>query len=166
MNGSDADSPLALWGHAREFLRAADAIVPPPTTAREALALHYDGVAYYLLGHAIELALKAFLRSRGTSARVLARSPFMADLHALRKEASRHKLGREVKLSRAQKTIIEVFSDDYVSKRAHYGERELVSVPRYVELRTIAETLLNGLQRICHRRAAQKTIRLQQPGGR
>ncbi len=143
----DADpvSPLGMWRYSKEFLKSARTILPPPTTAREIAFLKYNGVAYYLLGHSIELSLKAFLLCRGTSIKTLRQRPFGHNLFELRKEASRRKLGREVTLSKPQKAVIDYFSESYESKRHEYFERGILSVPRYVELHSIATILVDGL---------------------
>ncbi|MDP6375603.1 MAG: hypothetical protein QF921_14455 [Pseudomonadales bacterium] len=142
-------SPFGLWCDAREFLAAATEIYPLPATAREIADLKYSGVAYYLLGHSIELSLKAFLLCRGISMETLRRDPYGHSLIALRKESSRRKLGTEVVLTRPQKAVIDYFSDSYASKRDEYFERAMLSVPRYAVLHVITTTLVDGLRTIC-----------------
>ncbi|HYF59079.1 MAG TPA: hypothetical protein VEA81_08990 [Burkholderiaceae bacterium] len=56
---------IGLATHAREFKEAADALVAGGEQPDHAMAIHY------LYGHAIELALKAFLRHREVPSSVL-----------------------------------------------------------------------------------------------
>ena len=61
----DRISPHILMNGAEQFLEAASKVCPPSRIGKEKLRLKINFTAYYLLGHSIELSLKAFLFCRG-----------------------------------------------------------------------------------------------------
>lgn len=56
----DRTSSMGLWTYSHDFMIAANELVKLNNA-------HTDGPAYYLISHAIELSLKAFLRGSGLS---------------------------------------------------------------------------------------------------
>lgn len=142
-------SPFGTWRYAREFLDGATQIGKPPESQLEELRLRYSVVAYYLTGHSLELSLKAFLLCRGMSPKTLSERRYGHNLHVLRAEAPRRKLGREVALTKREKKVIDFFSGTYSSKAHEYFAAGMMQLPRYGELHAIAEKLVGGLHDIC-----------------
>ena len=52
---------FGLWRYAKEFFEAAKKIQEPSNSIQQKISIP----AYYLLGHSIELSLKAFLKAQG-----------------------------------------------------------------------------------------------------
>ena len=74
----DSAPPIAFFLSAGSFLQTA--ILAHEALAAKTLKLRFEMPVYYLYSHAIELTLKAFLRSRGLTANELARRPWSHDL--------------------------------------------------------------------------------------
>ena len=135
-----------FWSHSKEFLAAAD--VYRPVRGKDGLGDSISLVAYYLIGHSIELSLKSYLYSKGYTEKTL-RHPkkFGHNLSNLLAECRRRKLGREVKLTRYEIKAINVLSDTYKSKKFEYIEYGTYRAPKYFFIRDVAEKLVNGLRR-------------------
>ncbi len=105
-------------------------------------------VAYYLVGHTIELTLKSYLFAKGYTLSDL-RNPkkFGHSISKLLDECRKRKIGREVKLSKAEITAIHSLNDEYKTKRFEYIEYGMYRLPDYLFTRGVAEKLVNGLQR-------------------
>ena len=74
----DRAPPIAFFLSAGSFLQTA--ILAHEALAAKTLKLRFEMPVYYLYSHAIELTLKAFLRSRGLTAYGWARRPWSHDL--------------------------------------------------------------------------------------
>lgn len=150
-------SPSGMWGYSRDFLDAATKIQPPPATELEKFNQNINLVAYYLLGHSIELSLKAFLLCRDLTIVDLESNKYGHKLLNLCKTASKRKLGLAVKLNRHQKKVIDIFSDVYshFPYKLRYFESGTLRLPKYPELYTIAKALVEGLKDICEKKTCQ-----------
>ena len=84
-------TPFSTHRLAGEFLAAALKIQPVATSATAKLGQPLSLTAYYLLGHSIELSLKAFLLGRGVPIRTLRSKAYGHDLAALLHEARRRR---------------------------------------------------------------------------
>jgi hypothetical protein len=103
-----------LLCHAQEFLDAAQRISRPPLSGRLA--------QYYLLGHGCELALKAFLLSRGVSLSCLKSRKFGHNIGVLITKSANRGLNPDSFLSISDLQIIGSLSEDYMNKRFEYLE--------------------------------------------
>jgi hypothetical protein len=130
---------LGLWRHAKEFADAASLIL---NRAGSAVSLP----TYYLLGHSIELSLKAFLVGRGLKVAKLRSKAFGHDLRACLEEARRLKLGREVKLTPMEVGVIQLLSFDYAAKRFEYRETGVYHLPLIDVLEQVTHKLVHGLK--------------------
>ena len=74
----DRAPPIAFFLSAGSFLQTA--ILAHEALAAKTLKLRYEMPVYYLYSHAIELTLKAFLRSNGLTPHELSRRPWGHDL--------------------------------------------------------------------------------------
>ncbi len=132
----------------REFLDAAEALQPPPKSQLDELRMTSSRVPYYLLGHSIELSLKAFLRCKGIDVASLKRIGH--DLKELLSVASRNKLDDVVKLSHDQSRAIDVFSERYSAKKYEYFiGAEIYAEVRYGLLFETASVLSLGVKPLC-----------------
>ena len=110
------DKVTSSWGtldRSKEFVEAARTLYPP----FQSFPYNFPSVVYLLVGHSIELSLKAFLMGRGTTAEEL-RSKYGHDLDRLLGEAERRGLDDvlEVKLSAADIRAICLLNVEYKSK--------------------------------------------------
>ena len=103
---------------------------------------------YYLHGHSIELALKGFLRGRGTSAKVL-KDKYGHNLKLLLTECSRRKLGSVVSLPHDEKKVICLLGETYSRKRFEYILTGTIRVPPLIGLRFVNRKLVSGLRDFC-----------------
>ena len=105
-------------------------------------------VAYYLVGHSIELTLKSYLFAKGYKLSDLRNSKKYGHcLSSLLDECRKRKIGREVKLSKAEIAAIHLLNDVYKTKRFEYLEYGMYRLPGYLFTRDVAEKLVNGLAR-------------------
>jgi hypothetical protein len=114
--------------------------------------------AYYLIGHSIELSLKAFLRGRGVPLKTLRSRAFGHDLEALLKESRKRKLGNEVKLNKAEINAILLLNRTYKSKEFEYIVTGSVTLPTYAVISKTADKLSNGLKNICYKKTFNKSL--------
>ena len=76
--------------------------------------------AYFLLGRAAELLLKAFLMQRTVSIEVLSHAPYGHDLINLLELACSNGLQDAISLSELEKATLNLLSNDYSDKRFEY----------------------------------------------
>ena len=149
------NNSFGFWSYSKQFLVAADAV----QSAHDSNAKTSRGIkqismfesslpAYYLIGHSIELSLKAFLVARGCPVNELRKAnKYGHNLDALLSEARRRKLGREVTLNRNAEKAIRMLSPTYKGKRLEYMEYGKYRLPQYRFMRAVAKNLLDGLHR-------------------
>ncbi len=133
---------MGLWHHAKEFYEAASVVL-------NAAGAKVSLPSYYLLGHSIELSLKAFLAARGVPIAELKSRKYGHDLKALLTEARRRKLGLEVKLSAVDVGVIELLNFDYVAKRFEYRETGVYHLPLINLADDVTGKLVKGLKKYC-----------------
>ncbi len=129
-----------------EFLEAAKKVCPPPRNARDRFRLKANITAYYLLGHSIELSLKAFLFGRGVKYNKLRYKPYGHDLDILVSEARKRKLGLQAKLTSEEVALIKLLSVSYSAKLLEYTVVGLYTLPEYTTLYDIAHKLVKGIR--------------------
>lgn len=66
MDDEERTTPFCLWRYSKDYLDAANKLGKPKDSIIYEMRLRYSEPVYYLVGHSIELSLKAFLRGRGT----------------------------------------------------------------------------------------------------
>ena len=139
-------APLGSLRLASEYLAAATSVLPPPTTDLEAFRLKISFPAYFLVGHSIELSLKAFLLGRGATKDELRSRKFGHKLDALLSEARRRRLGSEVKLPQDETRAIVELNNCYSVKELEYAEVGYRRMPSYALVHRVAGRLCHGLQ--------------------
>jgi hypothetical protein len=135
---------MGLWRHAREFADAGLAV-------RIANPNRISLPAFYLIGHSIELSLKAFLLGRGVALNRLRSKEFGHDLAALLKEARRRRLGNEVPLKPKHLGVIQLLNFEYVAKKYEYRETGVYHTPDASFAQEVANRLVDGLKDFCER---------------
>ncbi len=138
--------PLALHLYAESYLSAARALPKPPAP--------FDPVLPYLVCHAIELALKAFLSLRGEAMVRLAGGSFAHNLDSLLAKAVEVGLAKLVALPEAQRNAIRLATTYYTGKVFEYpavGEalRAYPQMPPIEVLSDAAESLVESLRQPC-----------------
>jgi hypothetical protein len=142
-------SPHILLTGAEKYLESAKAVCKPPITERERFICRASFPAYFLVGHSIELSLKAFLLAKGVGISQL-RNKFGHDLAKLISECRRRKLGRQSKLSKNQVRDVKLLGFAYKSKLLEYIEVGTYSLPQYWIICEIAATLIHDLKPFCY----------------
>lgn len=151
-----------LLTEAIKFLQAANCVCKRPVTQKEKLTCGASRPAYYLVGHSIELSLKAFLMGRGLDIQKLRSKKYGHDLTKLIIESRKRKLGLEVKLEIKQINIIKNFSSIYKNKLLEYPEVGFYSFPLYTEIFEIGYNLIVGLREYCYFKTFNKPLSIQQ----
>jgi hypothetical protein len=116
-------------------------------------------VPLYLLGHAIELELKAYLSAEGIGEREL--RDIGHDLALVLKRARDAGLDALLTLSAAEEKALEMIAPFYGEKELEYssvsaGEGRLVSYPDPALLRSLVARLYAGLREHCGRRTSEQ----------
>lgn len=141
---------------AEEFLEAATKVCKPPVTARDKLRLKMKMTAYYLLGHSIELSLKAFLFGRGVKYNKLRNRSYGHDLDKLITESRKRRLGIQVKLTPNEVELIKLLSISYSAKLLEYTEVGYYKLPEYGVLHEIATKLVVGIRPYAYKKTFNK----------
>ena len=131
---------------ARQFLAAALKVQAPAQTELEEFRQEVSLVAYYLVGHSVELALKTFLIGRGVSIELLRGRKYGHNLAALLTECRRRRMGTVVKLSARELNVIRLINEMYVAKELEYRVTGSRALPRYAEVVSLAERLCKGVE--------------------
>lgn len=124
MQASDErTTAIGLHTHAREFALVARAALNASLETKAMMPLHY------LWGHAIELALKAFLLQQGVPVAMLKdHRRYGHNLEALLKDAMSRDNANVLRLTPAECAAIKVINIDYRAKRFEYRERGKYSI--------------------------------------
>ena len=112
---------LGLWRYGNDYLHAAFLVQKNPNNVFDEMRRKTISMpAYYLIGHSIELSLKAFLIARVISIKELSSRKYGHDLGALIKQARKRKLGNEIKLSANDVNAVLLLNDMYKNKEFEY----------------------------------------------
>lgn len=148
--------PEGLLYYAREFLASALA-------ADDVLGMRpgFEMVApvpvMYQVGHAIELAMKAFLMERGVSYRDLKRpGKFGHDLEACFRKAKELGLLDYVKFSAVEVGAMQALNALYFSKQLNYFVAGPKRVPAFGSVQSFCESLINGVAKSLAERDASQ----------
>jgi len=134
---------MGMCRFAREYVAAGHAVLREDQFG-------FSSPLYFLFGHAIELALKAFLLARGTPYNTLRFKPYAHDLSALLKEARRRRLGSLCKLSKQDVGLIHLLNAQYATKRFEYIVTGSYTVPAPDVLFVVAAKLVKSLEAYCY----------------
>ena len=142
MSQDERTTSAGLWRFSNEFFSAA------ATLANDRGDKFFTPI-YFLHGRSIELALKSFLRARGTPYKELRFAPYGHDLSNLLKESRRRRLGAFVKLSHADCAAVSLLNREYASKRFEYIVTGSMTVPKLLVLQLVNASLVSGLRTYC-----------------
>ena len=92
--------------------------------------------AYFLVGHAIELSLKAFLLGRKVGVAELRSRKYGHNLEALLRQSRRRQIGREVPLNMKEVQAVLLLNECYCAKELEYVVVSLRSLPSYALIHT------------------------------
>ena len=131
---------MGLWTDARDMLAAARVVSADPR-----LAISHP--AYYLAGHGIEAAFKAFLRARGQSLKDLRCIGHNLD-HALGAAIS-HGIEDLCALSAQDKAIVGLLNPYYKAKHFEYRVTGYQSLPQLQDLLDLGDRILAAIKSVC-----------------
>ena len=152
-------APFGCLRVAREYFDAAGQVQQPARSELDVLRQRVCFPAYFLVGHAIELALKAFLLGRGMTVEVLKRRPYQHSLTNILSEARRRKLGQVVKLSKTEVFAVQTLDSCYSAKEFEYAATGLRRLPHYAVVYDTADRLIGGLHPYCWRLASNPSLK-------
>ena len=136
-------TPIGLLRYASEYLDAA-IIVDDAEGEKPGYEIFAPVVVQYLIGHSIELSLKAFLLARGISLKEL-RVKYGHQLRELLDLACRHGLDEQVTLSSQERDAVLVLDDLYSSKELEYIVTGAKRFPVHGPLESAAIRILRGV---------------------
>jgi len=136
----DRTTSLGLWSYAKDFDEAAR-IVASKDEQRVSIP------AYYLICHAIELALKAFLRGSGATLTDLRQLGH--DLNKCFDRALSYNLLSYCGLSVNQQTAIKMMAEYYGAKELEYIVTGFKRFPEIEVLLSASATILDGITGFC-----------------
>jgi hypothetical protein len=137
----DRANSLGLWNYSQEFLEASLAI---SEMRKGKLSIS----AYYLCGHSIELALKAFLRGNGFSIEQLQRK-IGHDLGKALAEAIENGIEGLIKFNKEEKALIELLNISYKRKELEYITTGFKRFPEIEIIHKIAQSLIDSIKTFC-----------------
>lgn len=138
---------MGLWTYAEDYFKAASAV-------EERFGSRPKSITYFLYCRAIELVLKAYLRSREIGLKPLMRLGH--DLDALMDAADRENLKSLVTLNADQLDAIERINTDHVGKELEYIVTGYKQYPSIENLRSSAEALIRATTGVCIRGRERK----------
>ena len=138
----DRTSSMGLWTYANNYLDAGYAVA---TSVSQALA---PIPAYFLYCHAIELALKAYLRGAGSSITEIKRIGH--NLSKAHKIALSIGLNDVCELTQEQAEAIELANPIYSKKEFEYITVGFKTLPNIKILQSTAGSLIYGIKKFCN----------------
>jgi HEPN domain-containing protein len=136
-------TPIGLARYAADFFDtalAADEIIG----RRPGFEIIAPIPVMYLVGHAIELALKAYLLANGITLRKLKRN-YGHDLHRILRKAKELGLQDSVELTDDDESMVELLNELYSTKQLQYIVSGSKTYPVFGPLHEVAEKLVRGI---------------------
>ena len=140
MTDDERTTGMGLWTDAHEMLKAAKVVSEDPD-------LVGSSPAYYLAGHGIEEAFKAYIRARGSSLKEL-RSIGHNLEHALGAAVS-HDIESLCTLTSQDKAMVAVLNPYYKAKHFEYRVTGYKSLPQLSDLLSLGQRVLAAIKPIC-----------------
>jgi hypothetical protein len=131
---------MGLWTDARQMLEAAELVSRSSTLAT-------SSPTFYLMGHGLEVALKAYLRSRGHSLKAL--RAIGHDIESAAQEAMAQGLGELFSFSPTDLAAISALNQYYKAKHFEYRVTGYRSLPPTESLLVLGNRLLAAIRPIC-----------------
>lgn len=139
-NDPERTTPLGMARYAHEFLSASLA-VDDALGKRPGYEIVAPIPALYLLGHSIELSLKAYLLQKGVSLRDLRGKKYGHSLHCCIRKAKELGLSSIVELSPQEYGAFELLDDLYSTKQLEY----IVTGPKHFPIFGLVERFASKL---------------------
>lgn len=136
-------TPIGLVRYGCDFMEAALAADDKMGT-KDGYEIIAPIPVLFLVGQAIELALKSFLLANGVELRKLKRE-YGHELHRLLRKAKELGLGKIVKLTVDEESVIEVLDKLYSSKQLQYIVTGAKTFPVFGPLEAAALKLLHAI---------------------
>ena len=130
-------SPEGLLHYAKEFMDAANVVADESVMA-----------SHTLIGHSIELGLKAFLLAKGIPMEQLKFKPYGHDLGYMLDAADALDLNSYVEFAADHRTAIGVLNDVYSTHGFRYYEPNTVPIPEWNTVNDVADRLVQRLREI------------------
>jgi len=140
MSDDNRTSGMGLWTDANEMLRAAKHLM-----AVKQFALSQP--LYFLLGHALELAFKSYIRAKGASLNSL--RTVGHDLVAAKELAVTAGIEESAWLDKQEHLAIAMLNEYYRRKEFEYRVTGVKIYPEAKLLVELVEKLLNGTHDVC-----------------
>ena len=140
-------TPLSLWSFARDFLDAARLV--GVSSRHEISAPHY-----YLLGHATELTLKAFLLANGIAVHDL-KKKIGHDLEKAFDRAVEFNLSKHVTVTLEEEKSLRLLNTTYRPKEHEYVVTGFRELPRPALIVSLVEKVLDASQSMCFTAAVE-----------
>ena len=137
----DRTNSRGLWRYANEFHEAGIAVVTVKGRA--------STPAYYLVCHALELALKAFLRGKGLSIAELSNKKLGHNLSAILKRAELQGLSQYFSVSAGLRECIDLMNPYYSTKGLEYMTTGCKEYPEFNQLSSEVEKIISGIEDFC-----------------
>lgn len=134
---------MGLWTYSHSFFNAAQELVQSGNAA-------VLSPSYYLIAHALELSLKAFLRGKGATLDDLKNyRKFGHDLNKCLAGAIKHGLEEFIQLTEEENASIELINDYYKEKELEYIKTGFKTYPKIEILLSLEERLLSEIRTFC-----------------
>ena len=140
MSDDNRTSGMGLWTDANEMLQAAKHLM---TVKRFA----FSQPLYFLLGHALELAFKSYIRAKGASLNSLRKIGH--DLVVAKESAVTAGIEELAQLNEQEHSAISIINEYYRRKEFEYRVTGGKTYPEAKLLADIVEKLLNKTRDIC-----------------
>jgi hypothetical protein len=135
-------TPIGMIRYSHEFMEAALAVDEKIGT-RPGFEIVAPIPALYLIGHSIELSLKAYLLSNGVTLREI--KHFGHNLHTCIRKAKELGLLNHVKFSVAEEGAFEILDGLYSTKQLEYIVTGVKQFPLFGLIETFAGKLFNAV---------------------
>lgn len=140
MDDDERTTGMGLWTDAREMFDAAALVIAAPQ-------LEWSSPSFYLLGHGLEVAFKAYLRSRGHSLKAL--RAIGHDLNKAMEEAAAHGLGEYCSLLPPDRAATALLSPYYMAKHFEYRVAGTRRLPPPEGLLDLGIRLMAAIRPLC-----------------
>jgi len=139
-NAHGLTTPFGMLRYAEEYRMAAELVHPQDDLIMP---------AHTLLGLSFELALKAFLLSRGMTVDELRRSPYGHDLEELWKAAKQRRIDRLFALGLLADDVLKTLNLHYKTHEFRYVRTGMKTVPHWAFAAPLAKKLIESLHYHC-----------------
>ena len=151
MDNEERVSPMGMWRWGKDFFESAVKIQPTPNSKIEQLNQNVSIVAYYLLGHGIELQLKSFLLGKDFKIGDLrSYNKFGHNLEELIEESFKNGICDFIEITEHEKSLIFLLNETYKEKELEYFLSGYKLLPNYLELIKLALKISDGLSSHIH----------------